>query len=225
MRNLTTLLLFTTLCSLLFSLSGNAQCAPEIPGYINIGLKDGHNYYLSTFNAQPAEAQANAEALGGYLVVINSSEENELIEEYIDELTYLGFNDANTEGTIETFNGEPVTYTNIDPCGFCQSNNADNDYIVMEPWGNDGKWSFSNLWNARKYIVEIPCGTSNNSSECSFVSRFLHIDGFPLLLLVSKVISFGVIHLILKCLKPQTIITLYLIPINIISTRGIHKER
>ena len=177
MKTFTVSFVFTILFISIFSLSGNAQCAPEISGYTNIGLYNGHNYYLSNTNARPTDAQAAAEALGGYLVAINDEDENNLLKNYIDELTYIGFNDVTTEGTLETFNGESITYNNVDPCNFCQSNDADNDYVVMEPWG-DGEWSFSNFWNARKYIVEVPCGRSNNSSECSFINEVV-TQGFP----------------------------------------------
>ena len=178
MKPVTLQFVFTIVLVLFFSLSGNAQCSPEIAGYTNIGLYNDHGYYLSNSNARPTDAQAAAEALGGYLVVINDADENEFIENYVEELTYIGFNDATIEGTIEAVNGEPVTYTNIDPCSFCQSNDANNDFVVMEPWGNGGEWSFSNFWNARKYIVEIPCSTSNNSSECSFIEE-VTAQSFP----------------------------------------------
>ena len=65
MKRLSFQLVLTMLCMLSITQSGNAQCAPEIPGYINIGLLDGHNYYLSTFDATPTDAQATAESLGG----------------------------------------------------------------------------------------------------------------------------------------------------------------
>jgi len=32
----------------------------------------------------------------------------------------------------------------------------------MQPW--DGGWSFSNFFNQRKYIVEIPCSTNSSSA-------------------------------------------------------------
>ncbi len=145
-----------------------SQCAPFHPGYVNIGQFNGHNYYLSIGYAQPTDAQAAAEALGGYLAVIDDEEEDDFILNYIDELTYIGLNDAATEGTFAWFNGAAVGYTNIDPCNFCTSNSDDQDYVVKEPWGAGG-WSFSNFWNARKYMVEIPCGTSN--TDCAFFNQ------------------------------------------------------
>ncbi len=135
-----------------------SQCAPIIQGYTNIGELNGHNYYLSIDDAKPTDAQAAAEALGGYLAVIDDAGEDDFIFQNINELTYIGLNDADAEGTFEWFNGDPVGYINIDPCGFCTSNSENQDYVVKEPWGGGG-WSFSNFWNARKFLVEIPCGT------------------------------------------------------------------
>jgi len=159
------ILLYAFLIWSIFPNNIHAQCVPEIPGYVNIGQRDGHNYYLSLENARPTDAQAAAEALGGYLAVIDDPDEDDFLLSYIDELTYIGLNDANTEGTFEWFNGDPVGYTNIDPCGFCTPNSDDQDYVVKEPW-NEGGWSFSNFWNARKYIVEIPCGSA--TTDCAF---------------------------------------------------------
>ncbi|MFK8009775.1 MAG: lectin-like protein [Saprospiraceae bacterium] len=160
-----------------------SQCAPFHPGYINLGQLNGHNYYLSIDNAKPTDAQVAAEALGGYLAVIDNEEEDDYLLDFIDELTYIGLNDATTEGIFEWFNGDVVGYTNIDPCGFCTSNSADQDYVVKEPWGAGG-WSFSNFWNARKYIVEIPCGTSN--SDCAFFAQE-SVEGLSNLILADKI--------------------------------------
>ena len=73
-------------------------------------------------------------------------------------MVYIGLNDFDSEGNLEWFNGEPVTYNNVDPCGFCEANSADQDFAIMAPW--NGAWSFSNFWNQRLYVMEMDCNGS-----------------------------------------------------------------
>ena len=87
-------------------------------------------------------------------------------------MTYIGINDQDIEGTLQTVTGEPIVYNNINPCSFCEPNSDNMDFVVMEPWGSSPAWSFSNFWNARKYVVEIPCAVSG--SDCGFDTRVVN---------------------------------------------------
>ena len=147
-------------------LDGNiGGCPTSIAGFTYLGEFNNSKYFLSDSNSQPAEAQSFALQNGGYLVSINSESENNFIQQNISELVYIGLNDVATEGNLEWSNGDSFSYNNINPCSFCNENSDDYDYVIIAPW--DGGWSFSNLWNQRKYIMEIPCNNSPSDISLS----------------------------------------------------------
>jgi len=158
MKNILNQLFFLILLFLLSAMSGNAQCPTSITGFTAIGEFEGSKYFISNDAARPTDAQTIAESNGGYLAVITSQTENDFIQQGADGLTYIGLNDFDTEGNLEWVNGEALSYNNISPCGFCNENSEEQDFVVIQPW--DGGWSFSNFFNQRKYIIEIPCGTT-----------------------------------------------------------------
>ena len=135
-------------------------CPPSLAGFTALGEFNGSKYFISNTTARPIEAQQTAESFNGNLAVINDQGENDFIQQNISEMVYIGLNDAQTEGNLEWVNGDPLTFDNIDPCGFCNENSSDLDYVIIAPW--DGKWSFSSQWNSRKYIDEVPCGVSSS---------------------------------------------------------------
>lgn len=166
---------------------GGGGCPDDISGFTTIGEFGNSKYYISNSIARPTDAQAEAETNGGYLAVISSQAENDFVQQGADGLTYIGLNDQNTEGNLEWFNGEPLTYNNIDPCGFCNENSADQDFGVIQPW--DGGWSFSNFWNQRKYIMEIPCESGGGNDEPDLtVSNLNNLTSFGN---VGEVVSFN----------------------------------
>ena len=137
---------------------GGVDCPTSLSDFTYLGEFDGSAYFLSDDTARPADAQVVAAQNGGYLAAINSQAENDFLSPQINELVYLGLNDFSTEETLEWVNGDPVDFTNFNVCTFCNENSEDMDFVVMHGW--DGAWSWSNFYNARKYIVEIPCGTN-----------------------------------------------------------------
>ena len=134
---------------------GGGECPDDLSGFTTLGEFGNSKYYLSNDSARPTDAQITAENNGGYLAVINSAAENEFVRQGVEGLTYIGLNDYDAEGNLEWVNGEPLNYNNINPCGFCLENSADQDFVVMASW--DGAWSFSNFYNQRKYVMEVPC--------------------------------------------------------------------
>ena len=146
---------------------GGGGCPDNISGFTTIGEFGDSKYFLSNSNAQPAAAQQTASSNGGHLAVINSAAENNFIQQNINTMTYIGLNDVASEGNLQWVNGEPLSYNNVDPCGFCEENSGSKDYVIMAPW--DGKWSFSSQWNSRPYVMEIPCD-GGGSDECSFTN-------------------------------------------------------
>ncbi|MFK8005989.1 MAG: lectin-like protein [Saprospiraceae bacterium] len=142
-------------------INGGCNAPASVSGFTILGEFGGSKYYLSNDVAKPVEAQAIAELEGGYLAVISSQAENDFIQQNISDMSYIGLNDFDSEGNLTWVNGEPLTYNNVNPCGFCNENSEEMDFVIMAPW--DGAWSFSNLFNSRKYVMEIPCGTSTTS--------------------------------------------------------------
>ncbi|MEM6966530.1 MAG: lectin-like protein, partial [Bacteroidota bacterium] len=142
---------------------GGNDCPEEIDGFTTIGEFNGHKYYLSNDISRPVDAQANAEANNGYLVVINDQAENDFIQQNISELVYIGLNDFDTEGDLMWVNDDPLNYNNVDPCAFCEENSDGMDFVVMQPW--DGGWSFSNFWNQRLYVMEVECDNGNGGGS------------------------------------------------------------
>jgi len=127
----------------------------ELDGFVSLGEFENSRYYLSENIERPLDAQNLAASLGGYLVTINSQEENDFIQSLAPEFVYIGLNDYKEEGSIEWFNGDPIEYNNIAPCSFCFDNIESQDFVVLAPW--DGQWSFSNFYAKRLFVVEIPC--------------------------------------------------------------------
>ena len=145
-----------------------------ITGFVDIGEFEGHRYFLSEEDMQPAAAIATAIANNGYLTTINSQAENDFIQQNISEMVYIGLNDEDLEDDLVWTNGESLTYNNIDPCSFCDENTDLLDYVIMAPW--NGKWSFSSQWNSRKYIVEVPCQNTGGGTPDFTLSN---VTGLP----------------------------------------------
>ncbi|MFK8005988.1 MAG: HYR domain-containing protein [Saprospiraceae bacterium] len=158
--------------------TGGGDCPDEITGFTVLGEFGDSKYYISNDVSRPVDAQAVAELEGGYLAVISSQEENDFIQQNISEMTYIGLNDFDVEGNLVWVNGEALTYDNINPCGFCNENSDDMDFVIMAPW--DGAWSFSNFYNNRKYVMEIPCGNTGSGLQISNCNPDIYLDGLAI---------------------------------------------
>ena len=144
-------------------------CPITLTGFTTLGQFGDSKYYLSDVSEKPFDAQAIAENAGGFLVSINSEAENDFIQQNISDIAYIGLNDLGTEGDFAWFNGDAVTFTNFDICDFCYDNESMMDYVMIHPW--DGGWSWSNVWNARQFIVEIPCTVPlQNNTPSSWIA-------------------------------------------------------
>ena len=130
-------------------------CPTSLSGFTALGEFNGNAYFLSDEMSRPVDAQDIAVLNGGNLVVINNQAENDFLQQHIDGMVYIGLNDAQSEGNNEWVDGSTSSYENFDFCSFCNENSNNLDYVVMHTW--NGGWSFSSVWNQRKYIVEIPC--------------------------------------------------------------------
>ncbi|MEM6965580.1 MAG: lectin-like protein, partial [Bacteroidota bacterium] len=150
-------------------------CPQDIAGFTTIGEFGGSKYYLSNDISRPTDAQFEASTHGGYLAVISSQAENDFIQQNISEMVYIGLDDFDQEGILEWINDEPLTYNNVDPCGFCNENSADMDFVIMAPW--NGAWSFSNFYNQRLYVMEIPCTSAPQGIQVDCQDIF--VEGLP----------------------------------------------
>ena len=97
----------------------------------------GHAYKkIKCENWEDARTQAAAE--GAYLVTINDAAEQKWLQTVLgNQPSWIGLNDVAQEGEWRWDNGEPVTYTNW---GFQEpddSNNGDEDCVILGP---SGKW-------------------------------------------------------------------------------------
>ncbi|NCQ69135.1 MAG: tandem-95 repeat protein [Microcystis aeruginosa W13-16] len=134
-------------------------------------------YYLTTATTW-TDAQVQAQAMGGNLVTINDTAENQfLVNAFgVSEYLWIGFTDAAKEGTWQWINGETVTYTNWQPGTPDSYQNRNEDYANINiPWmGMIGIGLWNDLTNVPPYpdfnipsairgIVEVLNGTSTIS--------------------------------------------------------------
>ena len=142
------------------------QNCSNVAGFTQIGVLDGHEYFLAENNLTWEEANEFAQQNGGYLLAINSQNENEFVRQRIgNNMVFIGFNDKGQEGNPIWSNG---TQNTID----LSSNNSDsNDFAVMNFW--NGHWEFGNKWEQRKFVMEIDCGTSTPPTNSSPVQVFI----------------------------------------------------
>lgn len=145
--------LLLCLISLTLAQTTQAQCPTSIPGFTSLGEYDGNQYYLSTQNAKWLDARDIAQANGGYLVSINSEEENNFILSNINEITFIGLSDEVTNNAFKWESGEPFSFDN-----YVGQNFFSKKYGNMNFW--NGEWSLDGKYTARKYIIEIDCDNS-----------------------------------------------------------------
>lgn len=103
-----------------------------------LGELDGHEYYLSNFEATWNEANDMfSEWDDAHLVTISSQEENDLITETTGGDVWIGFTDQYEEGYWEWVTGEEVVYTNW---GEDEPNNSgDGEHFALI--NNNGTWN------------------------------------------------------------------------------------
>jgi Ca2+-binding RTX toxin-like protein len=115
--------------------------------------------YLLSAPGDWNKAQAEAQSLGGNLVTINDSAEQQWVAQEFgtSELLWIGLNDFAQEGIWHWVSGEPVTYQNWadgEPNNSDPANPLGEDYVVM---GWDGsRWNdLSSGWRTFRGIIEL----------------------------------------------------------------------
>jgi len=127
-----------------------------------VGQFEGNKYFVSKVKKDFVNAQAQAASHGGYLVSIDSPEENEFLRQQVNDLAIIGYNDVAQEGQLGWISGKDVVFTNVADCQGCQ--NSDFGDVVMFNHFN-GEWYFVGPDAVEYFIMELPC-TEVSLSEC-----------------------------------------------------------
>jgi len=160
---------------------------------------NGHSYLVTGGLSSWWDAEAQAVALGGHLVSINSAAENAFLQQtffsgsHAFDVDWIGFTDNETYGGTEYgdthdhpyppdgdkglgwvwTSGEPATYSNWSP--FEPNNYAgDQDYGTMNlyaPSGAPGNWDDDFPWVGRLGIIELPSATGWSPTEGTHTIR------------------------------------------------------
>ncbi|MDP2114658.1 MAG: HYR domain-containing protein, partial [Bacteroidota bacterium] len=136
--------------------SSSDNLPTSISGYAFKGDYNGHTYFMSNSMATPETAHANAIALGGHLVTINSAAENAFVSAMSPYYMWIGYTDRDVEGTFRWITDEPVTYTNWAPG---EPNNAGNEDWAVINWGGSAMWNDWYYTVSAYYVVEFSGGS------------------------------------------------------------------
>jgi hypothetical protein len=166
MRWLVLLLLWTVDLSAQFTYSGylyngNGSGAINVPiklyrrtnstitGFTNQQNYNGHSYYRSTGTAVWTTARTNCSNMGGHLVTITTSGEQNFIYGLWPS-GWIGLTDEVTEGTWRWVTGETYSYKNWNSG---EPNNAGNEDYVQ--FVSNGKWNDLNNNSSLAYVLEF----------------------------------------------------------------------
>ena len=136
-----------------------------------VGQYKDNKYFVSKVKKNFIDAQAQAASHGGYLVSIDSPEENEFLRQQVNDLAMIGYNDVASEGNLEWTSGKEVVYTNVANCQGCQ--NSDFGDVVMFNHFN-GEWFFVGQDAVEYFIMELPCG---EIADCFCTTEFDPVCG------------------------------------------------
>lgn len=156
--------------ALVFTNTVNAasDCAGLGDAYTN-DATSGHCYFRENSTVNWTTAKANCEAAGGYLAIISSERENDLVQALVFGVNWIGATDADTEGVWKWLDNdlEGATFWSGAAAG-SPVNGAYTDWDPIEPndfFGEDCGATSSSLWGDRNcstenlgYICELsPC--------------------------------------------------------------------
>ncbi|MGH8523960.1 MAG: lectin-like protein, partial [Gammaproteobacteria bacterium] len=129
----------------------------------NFATSNGHTYVLTPTAMTWPAAQAWAQSLGGHLVTINTQQEqNWILARFGGDTRWIGYSDAQTEGSFVWASGETASVTNwgsgypiADPNPCCY------DYVVIQ---GDGRWyNYDGNGSSRVGIVEFSTDADTDS--------------------------------------------------------------
>ena len=142
------------------NLRGIIEIGDDNPTQTEIFTYNGNEYRLTSTNLTQAEAQAEAESLGGNLVTINDSAEQQWLEDTFGsrERLWTGLTDRRQEGEFEWVSGEAVTYTNW-ASGQPDNFGLGENFVALE---KNGQWSDYAGAARIRGIIELGSNTSSN---------------------------------------------------------------
>ena len=143
-------------------LADSAQPINQVLAIAN-ATYNGHSYQLTSGKKSWEAAQAEAEQLGGHLVVINdAAEQRWLNDTFGSDRFWLGLTDRDQEGTFQWVNGDSSDYRHWAPdepnnFKFGGRFNGGEDYVLMN-WNGDGRWNDApnDFLGTFQGIIEIP---------------------------------------------------------------------
>lgn len=128
------------------------DCPETLPDMEYLGEVNGHKYFLSNGTDTWRGAQKTARTLGGYLISFNTTEERLFLRDHVNEVVFIGINDADEERTIVWDSGESLRSFE-----FTGINNEENDFGIFHFW--NGTYGFANQYVYKRFVVEIDCDT------------------------------------------------------------------
>lgn len=113
----------------------------------------GRRYFLSTMPKTWNDAEAECVAMGAHLVAIGDADENGLIDDQFSQDAWIGYTDAQTEGTFVWSNGAPAGYTKWASGAPSQGAGGDGeDCVVLDHPG--GSWNDTECTGMKAYACE-----------------------------------------------------------------------
>lgn len=146
-------------------------------------IYNGHTYVRYEDIMTWDEANAFCKKHLGYLLAINTEEEQKIMEEFIADgkrySYHIGINDTEKEGSFVWSSGEKVTYTNWEP-------NEPNDYGDGEDYGQirrkSGQWNDNSIADLScGFVMELPFDVEKVNSTLlgglnQVLAKWLHKD-------------------------------------------------
>jgi len=120
-----------------------------ITGFTSQNNYNGHSYYRSTGSAVWTTARTNCSNMGGHLVTITTSGEQNFLYALWPS-GWIGLTDEVTEGTWRWVTGETYSYSNWNNG---EPNNSGNEDYVQ--FVSNGKWNDLNNGSSLPYVLEF----------------------------------------------------------------------
>ncbi|KKL54360.1 hypothetical protein LCGC14_2266190, partial [marine sediment metagenome] len=117
-----------------------------------IRYHDGHWYKITSSSQTWAEAEAEAQALGGHLVTINDAAEQAFVQQWFANWSpWIGLTDQDVEATWAWSSGEDVTFTNW-YSGEPNDGDYRADYALLS---GDGEWYDDRSYRTHWGLIEF----------------------------------------------------------------------
>ena len=135
-------------------------------GYTYLGENGTSKYYRYNNSRTWLESRNISSSAEGYLVAVDSAEENQWLVDNALTSIWIGYNDIEVEGTFKWINGSSTNvYTNwngVEP----NNSNGNEDYVeLLYGATNKGEWNDLPNTIAKQFIVEY---TTNGTTVSSY---------------------------------------------------------